>query len=52
MIIKFLNSKKMNMKVIKTRSNWFGVTYKEDKNHVINEIKKLKKLGIYPDILW
>ena len=51
-INEFLNSKKMNMKVIKTRSNWFGVTYKEDKNHVINEIKKLKKLGIYPDILW
>ena len=51
-INEFLNSKKMNMKVIKTRSNWFGVTYKEDKNHVINEIKKLKKSGIYPKILW
>ena len=31
---------------------WYGVTYKEDKETVVNAIRELKKAGIYPERLW
>lgn len=41
-----------NIKVLKSTSKWFGVTYKEDKQHVVQEIKKLKNDKTYPLILF
>ena len=46
-----LSSKKINIKVIKSDDKWFGVTYKEDKEIVVNEIKCLIEKGIYPQRL-
>jgi choline kinase len=43
---------KVQVKVLKTDERWFGVTYKEDKDHVKNEINKLIMLGKYPENLW
>jgi hypothetical protein len=43
---------KARVKVLKTDERWFGVTYKEDKDHVKNEINKLIILGKYPENLW
>ena len=40
------------VKVIKTESQWFGVTYKEDKPLVQENIKKLIADGAYPSPLW
>ena len=34
--------------VLQTTSNWFGVTYPEDKPHVVASIRKLVELGEYP----
>lgn len=38
--------------VLKADSPWFGVTYKEDKPFVIEQIEQLTQKGIYPDKLW
>ena len=40
------------MEVLKSNARWFGVTYKQDKEYVTSEIKKLKVASIYPDKLW
>ena len=47
-----INTKKASFKVIPTQSQWFGVTYKEDKPIVQESIDKLVASGEYPDSLW
>ena len=39
-------------KVISTSSIWHGITYKEDKEKVVEFIKNLKQQGVYPEHLW
>ena len=41
-----------DVKVLKTGSSWFGVTYKEDKPHVVNKIKSLVDNDEYPLVLF
>ncbi len=43
---------KITMRVLKTNSTWFGVTYKEDKPQVAASIMKLIEAGEYPKKLW
>jgi len=43
---------KAKVKVLTTPNDWFGVTYKEDKEITINKIKDLIKEGKYPSKLW
>ena len=38
--------------VLRSNAKWFGVTYKEDKPFVEQEIEKLVKAGEYPEILF
>lgn len=38
--------------VLESTDKWLGVTYKEDKDFVVTEIKKLVDNGIYPNNLW
>ena len=38
--------------VLRSNAKWFGVTYKEDKPFVEQEIKKLVNAGEYPEILF
>lgn len=40
------------VEVLSTTSEWYGVTYKEDKEEVVGNIKKLIKKGVYPNSLW
>lgn len=40
------------VKVLRTPSSWFGVTYKEDKPQVTASIRQLIARGDYPDKLW
>ena len=42
---------KADCRVLPTDSSWFGVTYREDKPHVVAEIGKLVKAGEYPENL-
>ncbi len=40
------------VKVLRTPSSWFGVTYKEDKPTVVQSIRALIAQGDYPENLW
>ncbi len=43
---------KADVSVLPTDSNWFGVTYREDKPFVTGEIQKLVDAGEYPNCLF
>ena len=49
---KYLRNGIVNVKVIKTTSKWYGITYKEDLQLIKDEIKKLISDGVYPENLW
>ena len=40
------------VKVLKTTDKWFGITYKEDKDYVIESFKKLIADGVYSEKLF
>ena len=40
------------VKVLKTEDKWFGVTYKEDKQYVIDSFKQLYADGVYKEKLF
>ncbi|WP_279160915.1 nucleotidyltransferase family protein [Thomasclavelia cocleata] len=42
----------VDVTVLKSQDNWFGVTYKEDKQSVIDSIKELIMDGVYPNKLY
>lgn len=42
----------LGVHVLDTESDWFGVTYQEDKPFVIEKINDLIASGVYPDSLW
>ena len=48
----YLKKKLINVKVIKTTSKWYGITYKDDLNILKDEINKLVNDGVYPKDLW
>lgn len=43
---------KAEVSVLPTNDRWFGVTYKEDKEYVSQEFKRLTREGIYPEKLF
>ena len=43
---------KCKVKMLSSKDEWFGVTYKEDKPSVVAKIQKMKDDGIYPFYLW
>ena len=47
-----VKSNTATFKVVPTASQWFGVTYKEDKPFVQESITNLVKNGTYPEKLW
>jgi UTP-glucose-1-phosphate uridylyltransferase len=47
-----IRESKARIRVLKTDADWFGVTYKEDRPHVLEMISSLVKQGVYPDNLW
>jgi dTDP-glucose pyrophosphorylase len=38
--------------VVTTPSKWYGVTYKEDREGVVESIRKMTENGTYPENLW
>jgi UTP-glucose-1-phosphate uridylyltransferase len=51
-VFEMIKRKQASVKVLKADSPWFGVTYKEDRPFVIEQIQKLTDAGIYPEKLW
>ncbi len=47
-----IQSNALNVRVIETKSDWFGVTYQDDRPFVIEKIRSLIEKGVYPLNLW
>lgn len=51
-IDELLQKGKVTVKVLETQDKWFGVTYKEDKDSVVESFKKLIEEGVYKEKLF
>ena len=49
---RMIEAQKIKVKVLKSNNQWFGVTYKADKEVVERKIIELKEQGVYPINLW
>jgi len=49
---RFVKSGQITIKVLMSNEQWFGVTYREDKPYVVENILKMIKQGIYPSSLY
>ncbi len=47
-----IKSGKCRVKMLTTDEKWFGMTYSEDRQLVIDNVAKLTKAGLYPERLW
>jgi dTDP-glucose pyrophosphorylase len=45
---KFVKSGEITIQILMSSEKWFGVTYRDDKPHVVENIKKMIRKGIYP----
>lgn len=52
MVNKLIGDGTSTMRVLRTASEWFGVTYKEDKPQLMANIERLIGEGVYPRNLW
>lgn len=47
-----IGENKATVKVLKSADRWYGITYKEDKQAVVDALQALKDAGVYPQHLW
>ena len=47
-----LGNGKARVRMLRSYDKWYGVTYKEDKEDVVNALQSLNDKGFYPDKLW
>lgn len=47
-----ISEEKATVKVLKSADKWYGVTYKEDKQGVVDALQSMKDKGLYPEKLW
>ena len=52
LIGKLLQEEKISVKVLRSHEQWFGVTYKEDKDAVACALKRLTLNGSYPSVMY
>ena len=48
----FIKNNYLKMRVLKADSEWFGVTYQEDKATALKRLEELTAQGVYPESLW
>jgi NDP-sugar pyrophosphorylase family protein len=51
-IDRLIKSGQVDIPVLKTEAQWFGMTYKEDREVVGKKLKALVEEGIYPSPIW
>ena len=51
-INEMLKDEVIDVEVVKTNANWFGVTFKEDREQVKASLQRLVETGVYPNSLW
>lgn len=49
---KFVKSREITIKVLMSNEKWFGVTYREDKPFVVENISKMISQGVYPSKIY
>ena len=47
-----ITDKKVQVKVISSEEQWFGMTYPEDRKLVKTRISQMVERGVYPESLW
>ena len=47
-----IESGEADVAVLRSQDQWYGVTYKEDKENVKDALQSMKDKGFYPDKLW
>lgn len=47
-----IQADKLDLQVLKSEDQWFGVTYQEDKQMVIDGMNQLTEEAVYPNPLW
>ena len=47
-----LQEQKAAVQVLPSADKWYGVTYKEDKQSVVDALQAMKDRGLYPEKLW
>lgn len=48
----FIKKGILKIKALRANSDWFGVTYREDRDMVVEKIAALTAAGVYPESLW
>jgi len=49
---RFIRQGVVRVKVLEADSDWFGVTYREDREAAVQKLADLTKAGVYPEALW
>ncbi len=49
---RMIRENKAQVTVLKSGDKWYGVTYKEDKEVIVNAVRQMRRQGIYPECLW
>ena len=52
MLDKAIKEKGSKVEILSSDATWFGVTYKEDKQMVVDKLSELTDNGVYPKSLW
>ncbi|MEO0898623.1 MAG: sugar phosphate nucleotidyltransferase [Bacteroidota bacterium] len=52
MLDKAIKERETKVEILTSDASWFGVTYKEDKEMVVNSLRGLVAEGVYPESLW
>lgn len=48
----FITRQQAKVRILPSYDRWFGVTYKEDRQSVVDAFAQFKEAGLYPDELW
>ena len=52
LVSNLINSNEATVKVLESTDRWFGVTYQEDRQNVLESLNQLIKDGVYPNDIW
>lgn len=47
-----LQKKQVQVRVLESKDRWFGVTYQEDRESVVKNVRELVDIGVYPERLF
>jgi dTDP-glucose pyrophosphorylase len=49
---RYIKKRDIRIKVLMSNDRWFGVTYREDKPYVVENIRKMVQEGVYPEKIY